>query len=447
MSIRLLLLAALVFALSTTTLPLRAQDSAENAANASADTAAEIRAETEAAAKADGAIAATLRGRLKRIDSLSAVEVDVTGGVVRLQGEVASEAVSQTAAVIAENVAGVVEVDNRIELSRDLAVRLQPAYETGLKRLRELLGLLPLLGVAAVILLLFWGLARFLGSLSLIGRLAPHNPFLRDLIRQAIRGALILIGLLIALDLLQATALVGTVLGAAGLVGLAVGFAFKDLVENYIASILLSLRQPFAPNDHIVVDGHEGLVVSMNSRATVLMTPDGNHLRIPNSTVFKSVMLNYTRNPQRRFRFEVGVGVNEDLARAQQLGIEVLRGMAGVLAEPEPQALVKTLADSSVVVEFFGWVDQSKASFNKVRSEAVRLLKTRFDAAGIDMPEPTYRVLRVRPASESKQPSASEVPTQAAQADVTVENDVTGQIEAERAAGVDDLLRRDAPKE
>lgn len=408
------------------------------------DAASSAPADTESAARADAEIAAALRGRLQRIESLSTVEVEVTGGVVRLQGEVASEAVIETATVIAENVDGVVEVDNRIELSRELAVRLQPAFETGMKRLRELAGLLPLLGVAAVVVLLFWALARFFGSLPVIGRLAPGNPFLRDLIRQAIRGALILIGLLIALDLLQATALVGTVLGAAGLVGLAVGFAFKDLVENYIASILLSLRQPFAPNDHIVVDGHEGLVISMNSRATVLMTLDGNHLRIPNATVFKSVMLNYTRNPQRRFRFEVGVGVNEDLARAQQLGLEVLRGMAGVLTDPEPQALVKTLADSSVVVEFFGWVDQSQASFNKVRSEAIRLLKTRFDNAGIDMPEPTYRVLRVRPAADTKAPASREAQ---AQADVTVENDVAEQIEAERAAGVDDLLRTDAPKE
>jgi small conductance mechanosensitive channel len=439
MSIRLLPLVALMLALSISTPALRAQEGA--------DTTAEAPADTEAAARADAEIAAILRGRLQRIDSLADVEVEVTGGLVRLSGEAPTESGRETAAVIAENVEGVIEVDNRIELSSDLAVRLQPAFETGMQRLRELAGLLPLLGVAAVILLLFWALGRFFGGLSVIGRVAPHNPFLRDLIRQAIRGALILIGLLIALDLLQATALVGTVLGAAGLVGLAVGFAFKDLVENYIASILLSLRQPFAPNDHIVVDGHEGLVVSMNSRATVLMTLDGNHLRIPNATVFKSVMLNYTRNPQRRFRFEVGVGVNEDLARAQQLGTEVLRGMAGVLADPEPQALVKTLADSSVVVEFFGWVDQSQASFNKVRSEAIRLLKTRFDAAGIDMPEPTYRVLRVRPAGEVQTPSAREVQAQASQADVAVEKDVAEQIEAERAAGVDDLLRRDAPKE
>ena len=90
-----------------------------------------------------------------------------------------------------------------------------------------------------------------------------------------------LIGILIALDLLGASSLVGAVLGSAGVIGLVLGFAFKDIAENYIAGILLSLRRPFAPGDHVVVDRvHEGKVVALTSRATLLMTLDGNQVAL-----------------------------------------------------------------------------------------------------------------------------------------------------------------------
>src|SRR3546814_11391197 len=78
---------------------------------------------------------------------------------------------------------------------------------------------------------------------------------------------------------------------------------------------MLSRRQPFRANDHVVIEGHEGRVVRLTSRATILMTLEGNHLRIPNSTVFKAVILNYTRNPERRFDFELGIEIGRASCR------------------------------------------------------------------------------------------------------------------------------------
>ena len=95
------------------------------------------------------------------------------------------------------------------------------------------------------------------------------------------------LGLVAALQILEATALLGAVLGGAGVIGIALGFAVRDTVDNYVSSLMLSLRQPFRANDHVVIEGHEGRVIRLTSRATILMTLDGNHLRIPNSTVFK----------------------------------------------------------------------------------------------------------------------------------------------------------------
>jgi small-conductance mechanosensitive channel len=138
------------------------------------------------------------------------------------------------------------------------------------------------------------------------------------------------------------------VLGTAGVLGVALGFAFKDILENYLAGILMSMRQPFAPHDHVVIDGNEGVIVSLNSRATVLMTLDGNHIRLPNALVFRSVILNYTRNPSRRFQVEVGIGVHEDLVRAQQIGMDELLRLPGVMADPPPRSLIVALGESNV---------------------------------------------------------------------------------------------------
>ena len=189
--------------------------------------------------------------------------------------------------------------------------------------------------------------------------------------------------LALALQILDATALVGAVLGTAGVLGVAIGFAFKDTLENYLAGILMSLRQPFAPRDHVVIGGNEGLVVSMTSRATILMTPDGNHLRLPNALVFRSVMLNYTRNPSRRFELDVGIGVNEDLVLAQQIVVDELSRLDGVISKPPPRAYIAALGDSNVQLRFHGWVDQRTHDFLMVKSEAIRKVKLALEGQGI----------------------------------------------------------------
>jgi small-conductance mechanosensitive channel len=215
---------------------------------------------------------------------------------------------------------------------------------------------------------------------------------MRGVARQFAGSAIVIVGALVALELLQATALVGAVLGAAGVVGIAIGFAFRDIVENYLASLLLGLRRPFEPNDLVVIAGNEGKVIRLTTRETILMSLDGNHVRLPNAHVFKSVIVNFTRNPLRRLSFKVGIGVSESLVDAQHVGLETLRETAGVCPDPGPFTRVEELADSTVVVQYFAWVDQRAADWHKVRSEAVRRVKAALDAANIAMPVPTYRL-------------------------------------------------------
>jgi len=285
-----------------------------------------------------------------------------------------------------------------------------------------------------LVVLLFWLASRQIGRWEAPGRRLRISPLVWQLIRRMLQGVVAFVGLVLAFDLLGITSLVGAVLGTAGVAGLAIGFAFQDIIENYLAGALLSIQQPFNVNDVVEVGDHQGRVVRLTARELVLLTFEGNHVRLPNAMVFKSVTVNFTRNPRRLFTFDVGVGVQEDLADATQLGIATLDAMNGVLVEPAPFARIEALGDFAVLVRFHGWVNQRDADFFKVRSEAIRLVKTAFDEADIDMPEPTQRIL-TRPMdpptrSRKPEPSAAE---QAARIDVAPDGELEAQVEEDLA--------------
>ncbi|MEZ6189058.1 MAG: mechanosensitive ion channel [Planctomycetota bacterium] len=396
---------------------------------------------------ADERIEARLAGVFERVAPLRRVQVDVEGGVVSLSGVALSEEDEARAVALAEQSEGVLYVHDGIEISRDIGERLTPSMERFFGAGRELIADLPLYGVALVVFALFAAVAWWIGGWSLALGPLVRQRLVRDVVRRVLQTAVLLGGVFAALEVVGATALVGAVLGAAGVVGLALGFAFRDIVENYLASVLLSVRRPFAADDLIMVNGEfSGTVVSLTTSDTILMTPDGNHLRLPNALVFKGTLINYTRNPKRRFEFPVGIGTEDDLEEAQRLALEVLNRMPGVLDDPAPFARVEELAESTVTVCFFGWVDQRHADFTKVKSQAIRLIKERFDHAGITMPAPTYRVEMPQP-GEAKSPARPEAPPAPEDVDVSVQDDLGDQVRAERAKEGKDLLQEQAAKQ
>lgn len=383
----------------------------------------------------------------RRIDGLRDVQVRHEGGVLELTGTALSPEDRDRAAELAAELPGVIYVDNRIEVERSLTGRMAPAAERFREKGTAFLQFLPVLLVGFLIVVLTFLAAGVAGRVSVPYDWITRNPFANNLLRHAARAVVVLTGLLLALELLGATALVGAVLGTAGLAGLAIGFAFRDIVENYLAGVILSLRQPFAPQDHIEIAGHEGQIVRLTGRETVLMTLDGNHVRIPNSTVFKDVMTNFTRNPRRRFTVRVGVAPWEDLSRALEVGRTTLHGLPGVLEHPAVAARVHELGDSSVELRFFGWVDQTDADFGKVRSEAVRAVKEAFEREGIATPPPEYGVRMLERGDEEQSPAPSAPPPRAApsegptaQADISRDTTIEEEIARELADSPEENL-------
>ncbi|MDQ3039242.1 MAG: mechanosensitive ion channel family protein [Pseudomonadota bacterium] len=275
--------------------------------------------------------------------------------------------------------------------------------------------------------------------LHFLTRLSDRNPYIDGLLRRIVRSIFVLAGVLVALDLLGATPLIGALLGSAGLVGLVLGFAFKDIVENYVAGVLLGMRQPFSPGDTVCIDAHEGKVVSLNSRATVLMTIDGNHLMLPNGLVFKSVLLNFTRNPKRRFDFELTLNPCAPLHDAMDAGIAVLATMDGVLEDPAPASLILDIPGGGARLQFTGWIDQRNNDVKRTRSEALRLVAKSLDSQGYAAGEPIQRIRLER--GEAMTQRANE--GNGAGRDTSVDHALDEQIgDARRGESAGDLLEQ-----
>ena len=407
------------------------------------DPAALVRGRTPS--QADATLASAVARRLHNVPDLAAVTVTATAGVVRLDGRVTGPEDRAHAQQIAAQHTGVAAVDNRVVVSTRLADRLRAAFSQVQAKLIGLVARLPLLLVAGVIVLLAWWVGRMLGRRIRLSRLGRHNPYIESLAARLVRWSVLLLGLLVALDLLEATAVVGALLGSAGVVGIAVGFAFRDIAENYVAGILLSLRRGFAPGDHILVDRYEGRVVALTARSTLLMTFDGNQVAVPNARVFKSVVTNFSQNDNRRFEFTTVIDVAESARESQKLALDAIAPVDGVLADPAPSSVIDGYLGGGVQLKVYGWVNQRESDLGKVRSEAIRAMKSAFEKAGVEGPRPVQYVLTAPlPAEVAARMGAATEPKQAREpttcADTSVVHDIDAQLAAERRAHDDENL-------
>lgn len=401
----------------------------------------------------DTAIAGRIRAILAELDGFDEITVAVSSGIVTLRGSTLDMPTAQRLNELVGRVEGVVAIENEVTETTDVVRRLHPAAERFKVRAKQMIAFLPLaliaLALFMVIVLLGFALA---GRKQPWDRLAP-NAFIADLYRQILRLVFVIGGLVAALDIINATALLSGILGAAGIVGLAIGFAVRDTVENFIASIMLSIRQPFRPNDTVEIEGDTGKVIRLTSRATILLSFDGNHIRIPNSIVFKSRIVNFSRNAERRFTFELGVDPAADLAHAQTLALNILEGLPFVLKTPQTSVWIEAIGDSSVNMGMAAWIDQSDTSIVLARSEAIRLVQAAYDTAGVAAQAPAYRLLHEgnpllayrRPADAYEGPDMPPAPVQDVEA--LEDKQLSRIIDLERAEEHIDLLRSNADQE
>ncbi len=280
----------------------------------------------------DDAISERIEDILKATGWFGEPKVTVQEGVVFLKGTTENDESKQWAGNLAKNTEGVVAAVNQIEVAPTTVWDFDPTYRELNDLVRGLVRMLPLLVVAAVVIAVSWIFARLtVYVLRRRLRARSSSPLLREVTAKAGGMFVMLAGLYIVLRVAGLTQLAFTIMGGTGLIGLVLGIAFRDITENFLASLFLSLQQPFREGDLVDVAGVTGYVQQLTSRTTVLMTLDGNQLQIPNSTVFKSTIRNFTSNPNRRDDFIVGIGYEDSIPFAQDIALKVLAEHPAVL--------------------------------------------------------------------------------------------------------------------
>jgi small conductance mechanosensitive channel len=182
------------------------------------------------------------------------------------------------------------------------------------------------------------------------------DPETVQLLTVVARWTVLILGTLSALRQVNFDA-VGFVAGL-GLAGFTVGFALQDISRNFIAGLLLLIRQPFDVGDAVQVAGYSGTVLEISTRDTVIKTLDGEKVFLPNLEVFSNPITNYSQLPQRRRTVTIGLGYGEDVARASDVFLGAIRSVDGVLADPAPTLHAMELGDSALGLEAHFWLNQ-----------------------------------------------------------------------------------------
>ena len=339
-----------------------------------------------------------ISSRLERIYGATgwfdSINVETDEGVVFLNGVADSDSHRDWAERVAQRTSDVVAVVNQISVKAPSVWDIRPAIGQLQQLGRDFIQLVPLLAIGAVILLLAYLIAKLAASTA---RRVTSRRIDSQLLQQvvaSIAGVLVmLIGLYIALKVSGLSRLAVTVLGGTGLVGLALGFAFRDIAENYLASVLISLNRPFRVGDLIELDGNQGFVRRVTTRGTLLLTLDGNHIQIPNSTVYKSVITNFSSSPKIRKSFTLGIGYEDSVTEAQEIVHRVLREHDSVLGDPEPLVLVQSLGAATVNLQVLYWLDGERFDALSVTSALMRQTKAALADANISMPDEAREVV------------------------------------------------------
>ena len=342
----------------------------------------------------DEEISRRLQSVLEATNWFTGPQVRVEEGVVFLLGQVESEVLKKWAGDLARNTQDVVAVVNRMEVIEPSAWDFRPAWNGLLKLWRDVVRSFPFFVFGLFTLALSAGvgiLATKATRIFLHGRI--RTKLLQNVIARGVGGLVVLWGVYLILRVSGLTQLALTVVGGTGLIGLVIGIAFRDITENFLASIFLSMQRPFETGDLVEISGETGYVQQLNMRTTILMNLSGNLVQIPNSSVYKSNLRNFTTTPSRREEFMVGIGYDDAINVAQEIARKVLAEHPAVLNDPEPSVLVDSLGSSTVNLRVYFWLNGHKHSWLKVRSSVIRLVKLAFQKHGISMPDEAREIV------------------------------------------------------
>lgn len=274
-------------------------------------------------------------------------------------------------------------------MSAELSILLERVHALG----ETVIRMLPNIIIALMVFVLFLFIAVWTRRLVQHMNAVKHANLALVLGRIAQWG-IRLLGLLLAMTIAFPTFTPGNLISALGITGIAIGFAFKDIFENFLAGILILVTEPFRIGDEIVFGNFEGTVEQIETRATKMRTYDGRLVVIPNSDLYKGSLIVNTAYAERRLQYDLVIGNGDDIGTAKQVIRDVLRGLSDVEAEPGPDVLVVGYADAGVQLRVRWWIrPPRRADALDLQDKVLEAIKIALTTHGIDLPYPTHQVL------------------------------------------------------
>ncbi|MBH0130796.1 mechanosensitive ion channel family protein [Salinibacterium sp. NK8237] len=254
---------------------------------------------------------------------------------------------------------------------------------------------LPNVIIGIVVFLIFWALSWVVAKLvGLAMRRAGRPRGLQMVLSRLTAWSILTFGLLVALTVIFPTITPASLFGALGVGGVVIGFAFRDIFQNLLAGILILFTRPFRIGDQIVSENHEGEVVDILVRATLLRTYDNRVVVIPNSELYTKRVVVNTAYENRRLSVEVGIGYDESIADARAAILEAIATLPGIVTDPTPEVLVNLLGDFSVILEVRFWISPpDRREAVEAQDQVLEAIKRALTAAEIEMPFPIQKIM------------------------------------------------------
>lgn len=249
------------------------------------------------------------------------------------------------------------------------------------------IGFVPNIIIAILLLVVFRYLASYLGGLMSKGlSRASHNEALVSLISALTRIIIFTTGLFFALGILGLDKTVTSLVAGAGVLALAVGFAFQDLTTNFISGAFIAIQRPIKVGDIIETNGFTGKVKSINLRSVIIDNLAGQQIEIPSKDIFQKPITNFTYSGERRVQVECGISFTEDLALIEKISLQAIQSLGFLSSTRQVDFSYTKFGTSTIDFQVQFWIDQVKIGPGLAKSEAIKALKTTFDIHGITIP-------------------------------------------------------------
>ena len=272
------------------------------------------------------------------------------------------------------------------DINEALKILTSELHEWGVAIIRAL----PNVVFAILILIATSFVAAFMNKMAVsVFSKSTRNKAALQLMEKMIYLAMWAVGLFIALGVLNLDKTVTSLLAGAGVLGLALGFAFQEIASNFVSGVLIAFQEPYRIDDIVEVGSYLGKVKVIELRSTTITTFTGLDVLVPNKDMYTKALVNYTSTPRRRLDLAVGVSYSDDLRKVAKVAVDAVKNIEGRIECEEVQVYFNSFGDSAINFSLQVWIHYpANYNYDRFRHEAIICIKEAFDKEGITIPFP-----------------------------------------------------------